>query len=94
MEKTCENCKYSDANDYNVVFCKGQKGMPVVQLKDTCEEWRSKYKTNADRLRAMSDEELAEFLSKNQKIGGDTKEHRDGFYLLWLDWLREEVDND
>ena len=49
--------------------------------------------TNADRLRAMSDEELAEFLSKTQKIGGNTEEHRAGFYYLWLDWLREEADD-
>ena len=50
--------------------------------------------TNADRLRAKSDEELAEFLSKTQKIGGNAEEHRDGFYALWLDWLRQEVDDE
>ena len=45
--------------------------------------------TNADKLRNMTDEELADFLATNQRIG--SKEHSDGFYLLWLDWLREKV---
>ena len=45
--------------------------------------------TNADKLRNMTDEELADFLATNQRIGSN--EHSDGFYLLWLDWLREKV---
>lgn len=39
-------------------------------------------KTRADRLRAMSDEELAEYLSR---------ELNDSVPTNWLDWLREEV---
>lgn len=45
--------------------------------------------TNADKIRNMTDEELAEFLAANQRIGD--KEFTDGFYLLWLDWLREKA---
>lgn len=39
--------------------------------------------TNADHLRGMSDEELAEFLS-----GSWNKIYN---YLDWLDWLKEEA---
>lgn len=39
-------------------------------------------KTRADRLRAMSDEELAEYLSR---------ELNDSVPTNWLDWLREEA---
>lgn len=41
-----------------------------------------KPQTNADRLRAMSDEELAEWLVMNGN-GED--------YKTWLDWLRQEA---
>lgn len=45
--------------------------------------------TNADRIRAMSDEELAEFIrgliiDRNIGIPSET----------WLDWLRQEADHD
>ena len=43
--------------------------------------------TNADRIRAMTDEELAEFLGENDSnfpIGDHKKE--------WLDWLKKECE--
>jgi hypothetical protein len=46
--------------------------------------------TNADKIRQMTDEELAEFLAKNQKIG-DVEQCEDGYRQLWLDWLKQEV---
>ena len=49
--------------------------------------------TNADRIRAFSVEELAEFLAKNQKIG-NVEQCGNGYRQLWLDWLRQEVDGD
>lgn len=45
-------------------------------------------KTNADRLRAMSDEELARFLDNNGSLWGhDIVSTADD----WLAWLREEA---
>lgn len=50
--------------------------------------------TNADRIRSMTDEELAEWLDKHDayiagcysgKCGGRDCKH------CWLDWLREEA---
>lgn len=48
----------------------------------------SKPKTHADRIRAMSDEELARFIHDqiiDRNIGIPTE--------TWLDWLRQEADN-
>lgn len=53
--------------------------------------------TNADRIRAMSDEELAEFGSKRMcclpgKPGcGKNNLTCDSCYQCWLDWLKEEA---
>jgi hypothetical protein len=49
-----------------------------------CFAYRSKH-TNADKLRAMSDEELADWLVMNGN-GED--------YKTWLDWLRQEAKDD
>ena len=45
-------------------------------------------KTNADRIRAMSDEELAKFLAvtAGDKIGGMAK--------FWLEWLQQTAEED
>ena len=40
--------------------------------------------TNADRIRAMTAEELAEWLDNNT--------YRFPIYKCWLDWLRQEAD--
>ena len=44
--------------------------------------------TNADRIRAMSDEELAKFLAvtAGDKIGGMAK--------FWLEWLQQTAEDD
>jgi len=44
--------------------------------------------TNADRIRAMTDEELAEAICKVELMS-DKHGHR-GFQA-WLDWLKQEV---
>ena len=69
----------------------------------TTAEWRkwnalnTKPVTNADRIRAMTDEELAELFwiradcelcpNKEQHCSDDCKKH-------WLDWLKEEAASD
>ncbi|MEE1214247.1 MAG: hypothetical protein U0L04_04635 [Bacteroidaceae bacterium] len=47
-----------------------------------CRYFIQKPITNADKIRASSDEELADWLIMNGN-GSD--------YQTWLDWLREEV---
>ena len=48
--------------------------------------------TNADRIRAMSDEELAKWIAiRTEGIGFDSFED---FKKGWLEWLKEEVEDD
>lgn len=73
----------------NVLFC--DSGETIVK-----ENGEEKKQTNADRIRSMNDEELAELLAGNnfhclnieQDIEcqcGDCQEH-------WLKWLQSEVE--
>ena len=54
--------------------------------------------TNADRIRAMSDEELARYLDSMQSLayqnGVDVEPIRfyPNNYAAWLDWLRQEAE--
>ena len=49
----------------------------------------SKPKTNGDCLRAMGDEELAEFISGKARTFGEEYEG----YMSALDWLKEEAED-
>ena len=96
---TCGNCYY---REYTPQF---------PPCEDCLKDWRTigkksswvgaiwEKKTNADRIRAMSDEELAEFMECN--VGCDDCR----FFTIcrsapqdrvcseyWLDWLKEEVE--
>lgn len=61
----------------------------------THDDWK---KTNADRIRAMTDEELAEWFIK---IQDDVADYYDGGHAVapelptmknsWLDWLKQEA---
>ena len=57
--------------------------------------------TNADRIRAMTDEELAELVCDHvcmlcpiEGCEGRIEEGRKKCKQHWLDWLKREVDND
>lgn len=45
-----------------------------------------KHKTNADRIRSMTDEELAAFMAE------ETESYLSGAGNKWLDWLRQEAE--
>ena len=47
-----------------------------------------KTKTNGERLRAMTDEELAEFISTQARTFGEEYEG----YMSALDWLEQDVE--
>lgn len=57
------------------------------------------YPTNADRIRSMTDEELAEFIAKVQRAGAYGRAGAVFDYIdltqdevtLWLDWLKQEA---
>ena len=79
MEKTCKNCGTPITKEY----C--EDNYPEV-----CEHWKPKKpKTNADRIRAMSDEELAEFLESTHtnmaiKLGGEYIVRKKEYIGIWL----------
>lgn len=76
--KCCSTCK-KDADKCKVWHCCGSD----------CREHESRIPTNADRIRAMSDEELAEFLDNNfchRYCCGEREKQ------ATLDWLRSEVE--
>ena len=54
-------CKYEGTGVWNG-RCTGTKEVDPCPGYDKCKEYKPNYTTNADRIRAMSDEELAEFL--------------------------------
>ena len=52
--------------------------------------------TNADKIRAMSDEELALFIHNTEAVAFDISQADIGATALsveaWLDWLKQEVE--
>ena len=80
--KRCPKCNGS-------IIRMGNRGSPF--FCPDCKEWFSEpevtpKQTNGDRIRAMTDDELAEFLNINvlAEISGEWKN--------WLDWLKQEAD--
>ena len=55
-------CKYEGTGIWNG-RCTGTKEVDPCQGYDNCKQYKSNYTTNADRIRAMTDEELAELLA-------------------------------
>ena len=53
-------CKYEGTGIWNG-RCIGTKEVDPCPGYDKCERYKPDYKTNADRIRSMSDEEFAEF---------------------------------
>lgn len=60
---------------------------------------RQNRKTNADRIRSMTDEELAEFIAYSTSCetcvvrkGGSYECHNTNCSTAWLDWLKEEAE--
>ena len=95
----CRNCrnlvKRIDGDGTLYDFC----GM-VIDSPDTDRERNCKYyvaATNADRIRAMSDEELAMWINDVTTNAlsvlalGSNKQTKTLFY--WLEWLKQEAEN-
>ena len=82
----CSDCKNNGTQICSV--CCSYQGYP--------DRWEAKPKTNADRIRAMSDEELAEFICKTQfafipmSLGNIPISVYDGMSVL--KWLKQEAD--
>ena len=93
----CMNSKYNGWGDKETVINNGRNVNPD-EIKAAVEQYRTQHMTNADRIRSMTDEELAEWLANEKNCSWN-----DGFYgsegasendlLAWLKSPVEEVDN-
>ena len=77
----CESCENEN--------CTGKGLKPTVYK---CDGYKHK-QTNADRIRAMTDEDLAMLLQPGcpDRVCRDNPPH--DCYNCWLDWLKQEVKN-
>lgn len=86
----CTNCKYREN------MCK----WPCYDCVKG-DKWEEQSFTNADRIRAMTDEELAKTICwcpppfKNcNNLCDICSAHDDDCEICWLCWLKQEVSND
>lgn len=86
----CDTCERKRSGG-----CEGNEPWEVIV---SCGAYK-KPPTNADRIRAMSDEELAEWLNIMQSnawhrgIFNAEIKHFPSTNAAWLDWLKQEVDD-
>lgn len=70
--------------DRDHALSNGAEFVPVFRMRQWFDHLQAPPMTNADRIRAMTDEELAEWLFQAW--------HKSWYTLQeWLDWLRQEA---
>lgn len=101
MDRACKNCRfciYAHSRGKDTPYCERHSKW----IGDTllCSEWEAvivpKPLTNADRIRSMTDEELAAWLSHHSMacVQGKRPCPEDcvgGCEQCWLDWLKQEA---
>lgn len=84
---TCPSCIYAQG------IC--EKTGVKIRYSTGCTYHNPKPMTNADRIRSMSDEELAEYMGDVQTWGGcpnhGARNCTENCADCWLDWLKQEV---
>ena len=77
-EEAETNCTYFIRGECTASFC----------------EYRRKKRTNADRIRAMSDEEMAEKIGIRPvcPVNGDCEKMSMDCIACWLDWLQQPTE--
>jgi hypothetical protein len=85
-------CKYEGTGIW-AGRCIGTKEVDPCPGYDKCKRYKPNYTTNADRIRAMSDEELAEWVTCPQYYGNkmvcDTS-----CVACCLEWLKQPAKED
>ena len=80
MSVKCRNCVNLCAD-----WCDMKADSPDPDMEREC-HWFAQM-TNADRIRAMTDEELADFMVGVAQNGGVPT---GGKIMRWIDWLKQE----
>ena len=84
-------CKYEGTGIWNG-RCTGTKEVDPCPGYDKCKQYKPNYTTNADRIRAMSDFELAKEIENAQSgIEIDNPKKIDYFDCI-LEWLQQPVE--
>ena len=91
MERGCRNCMWL----YHMVTY--NPTAPCSECLDY-DKWQTAKRTNADRIRSMTDEELAEWIAEyTDCLCGIHKpgcsKTKGTCVATWLDWLKQEVDD-
>lgn len=75
---------------YTVIFTTDDHGK-YLHIENECRIMidHAKPQTNADHIRAMTDEELADFMIRAAQRGGKPT---DSGLVHWRDWLKEEAE--
>lgn len=78
--------------DTECVYSNGIEYVPIFRMEQWFKHLEAKPKTNGNRIRSMTDEELANKMSGLESFaltcGGGWPPEK------WLDWLKEEVKHD
>ena len=94
--KSCANCKYSEEM-WGGLVCMGQKGMPQTTEFNVCKDWKNSATTKADRLRSMTDDELAKALTEISDRCPDGFNCDEVIFTdccdCWLSWLQSNTDD-
>lgn len=96
--KKCKDCKrfMTDCN-----FSKVDKELQAMEDFIACKHFKSKNETNADKIRNMSDEELAEFLNGVEEYGISSQYidvpcdcccEKTACDECWKEWLQSEAE--
>lgn len=96
IDMICPECRGKGTAIYYRETGRDENSVTVQKFEDichTCHGSGRKPQTNADRVRAMSDEELAEFLRWDicVKIHGDNRLCNGWCDECVLDWLKQPV---
>ena len=76
-------CKYEGTGVWNG-RCTGTKEVDPCPGYDKCKQYKPNYTTNADRIRSMSDEDLADFLAYTWATSARAWQKDTGETLHWL----------
>ena len=90
-----DKCKYEGTGVWNG-RCIGTKEVDPCPGYDKCKRYKPNYTTNADRIRAMSDEELAEIIACPKGLFDRMDCFDDGRHCedCILKWLRQAVEGE
>jgi hypothetical protein len=94
MTHKCDGCRYKDEYRDGKFRPFGicRRGLNLIEAEKNYNAEKCPYRnTNADQVRAMGDEELADFITEMQR-GWCTEIGREVYYQRNLEWLKQPAE--